>query len=82
MELGSPRVMGGKCWFREDLKSYDISKETIKGKEVGLLVVRSRCFSLWIRFGERGLALLLEGVELCCGSSSRKSFSMEWKERG
>ena len=28
----------------------------------------------------RGLALLLEGVEVCCKGKSRKSFKMAWNE--
>lgn len=26
--------------------------------------------------------MILEGVELCCGSSSKKHFRMDWKEVG
>lgn len=34
------------------------------------------------QIGERDFALLLEGIEHCCGISLRKSLRMEWKEKG
>ena len=39
-------------------------------------------FSSWIRFGERGLAWLLEGVELCCDNCNSKLVRLEWQEGG
>lgn len=41
MELDYPGVMGGKCWFRVDSKSFEISKETVKGKDFGLIMEKS-----------------------------------------
>lgn len=54
---------GGRCRFGVDLKSFMIFVEKVKGKVVGKVWERGRCFSSWIRFGEQGLALLLGGVE-------------------
>ena len=63
-----------------ELKSFEISKEMVKRKEVGLIVERGQSFSSWIGFGERGLSLLLDGVELCCGNFNRRPFRLELKE--
>ena len=46
--------MGEKCLFRVDSKSFEISKEMVKGKVVDLITKRGRGFSSWIKFGERG----------------------------
>ena len=57
--------LGGSCWFGVELKTFEILLEIVKGKEVGKIVERGRGFSSWIRFGERSLVGLLEGVEDC-----------------
>ena len=44
---------------------FEISMESIKGKQVEKIVERGWGFSSWIRFGERVLAWLLEGLEAC-----------------
>ena len=40
--------------------------DLLNGKITGVITERGRSFSSWIRFRERGLSLLLEGVEACC----------------
>lgn len=57
--------LGGKCWFGVEWKIFEISMESIKGKQVEKIVERGWGFSSWIRFGERVLAWLLEGLEAC-----------------
>lgn len=54
----------------------------VKGKVVGLIVERSRGFSSWIRFSERDLAWLLEGVELCCANYDNMLASLDCEEGG
>ena len=49
---------------------------------MGKIVERGQGFSTWIRFGERGLAQLLEGVEFCCEGQSGNSLFMGWNEGG
>ena len=44
--------------------------------------MRGRSFSSWIRFGERGLSVLLEGVEACCQKEGLKVFNNSWLEGG
>lgn len=74
--------MGEERWFKVDSKSFNISKEMVKDKEVVLTVERRQGLSSWIRFSKRGLAMLLEGDELCCGNFTQNPFRMEWKEEG
>ena len=38
--------MGGKCWFGVDSKSFEISKEMVEGKIVGLIEERGWGFPL------------------------------------
>ena len=52
----------------------------VKGKMVGRILERAQGFSSWIKFGVRGLALLLEGMEACCKRKLGKSFKMAWNE--
>ena len=56
----------GSCWFGIESKSFEILLEQVKG-EVGWQDSgeRGRVFSNWIRFGENGLAWLLERVKAC-----------------
>ena len=55
----------GRAWFGIESKSFEILVELSKGKLFGVITERGRNFSSWIRFGERGMSLLLEGAE--CG---------------
>ncbi|RVX20006.1 hypothetical protein CK203_004812 [Vitis vinifera] len=68
MPVTSP---GGKCWFGIDLKTFEIIIEDHKGKVHGKICERGPKFSSWIRFGGKGLSLLLEGIESCCGLKER-----------
>ena len=43
---------------------------------------RGRGFSSWIKFGERCLVALLEGVEDCYKRKCRESFRRVWNESG
>ena len=74
--------LGGSCWFGVELKTFEILLEIVKGKEVGKIVERGRGFSSWIRFGERSLVGLLEGVEDCYNGKFGDSFRRAWKEGG
>lgn len=64
-----------------DSKSFEILKEMVKGRVVSLIMERGRGFSSWIRFGERGPAWILKGVEFSCDSYNSKPISLEWTER-
>ncbi|KAL6322405.1 hypothetical protein AAG906_007959 [Vitis piasezkii] len=74
--------VGGRAWFGIESKSFEISVELSKGKWTGVITERGRNFSSWIRFGERGLSLLLEGVEECCQKENFKEFKNSWVEEG
>ena len=73
---------GGSVWFGVDSKSFEISVESLNGKLSRVITERGRSFSSWIRFGERGLSLLLEGVETCCQKEGLKVFNNSWLEGG
>ncbi|RVW67642.1 hypothetical protein CK203_063060 [Vitis vinifera] len=60
--------VGGRAWFGVESKSFEILVELSKGKLFG--------------FGERGLSLLLEGVEDCCQKESSKEFKNSKVEGG
>ena len=77
MPVSSP---GGRCWFGVELKTFEISIEEHKGKVHGKICERGPKFSSWIRFGGKGLFLLLEGVESCCGLKERAPFRKFWSE--
>ena len=77
MSISSP---GGKSWFGVELKSFEIGIEEFKGKMRGKICERGPKFSSWIRFGGKGLSLLLEGVESCCGLKERVLFRKFWSE--
>ncbi|RVX19238.1 hypothetical protein CK203_008598 [Vitis vinifera] len=61
---------GGKCWFAVESKAFEISIEVVRGKLRGTILERSKGFSSCIRFGEKSLSLLLEGVEAWCRGES------------
>ncbi|RVW81126.1 hypothetical protein CK203_044684 [Vitis vinifera] len=73
---------GGSVWFGVDSKSFEISVESLNGKLSRVITESGRSFSSWIRFGERGLSLLLEGVETCCQKEGLKVFNNSWLEGG
>ena len=77
MPVSSP---GGRCWFGVELKTFEISIEEHKGKVHGKISERGPKFSSWIRFGGKGLSLLLEGVESCCELKERALFRKFWLE--
>ena len=45
--------------------SFEISIEEVFGKVKGVIVVRRRGCTSWIKFGEISLRCLLEGAEAC-----------------
>ncbi|RVX08367.1 hypothetical protein CK203_017606 [Vitis vinifera] len=55
----------GRCCFGVESKSIDTLVEMVKGKMVGKVVERSWGLCSWIRFGEKGLVLLLGRAEAC-----------------
>ena len=71
----------GRCWFGVELKTFEISIEEHKGKVHGKICERGPKFSSWIKFGGKGLSLLLEGVESCRGLKERAHFRKFWSER-
>ena len=79
MSVDSP---GGKCWFSVDSKTFEISIEKVKEKVLGKICERGPNFSLWIRFGGKGLALLVEGVETSCVMKDGEPFRKVWVEGG
>lgn len=79
MVLVSPR---GRCWFGVESIFFEILIKEVKRKLVGKICERGQDFSSWIRFGGKGLALLLEGVEACCAIRDGKSFRLDWMEDG
>ena len=56
--------------------------ELVKSKVIGKIVERGRGFSSWIKFGERCLVALLEGVEDCYKRKCRESFRRVCNESG
>lgn len=63
-------------WRKEDVGSK-LNKNPLRSQWRGL-----RVFIL-IKFGEKGLALLLEGVEACCDGKDQKPFRwFEWRREG
>ncbi|RVW56016.1 LINE-1 reverse transcriptase-like [Vitis vinifera] len=71
---------GGKSWFAVESKSFEISIEEIRGRLRGTIWERSKGLSSWIRFGEKGLSLLLEGVEAWCRGESTSKLLKVWDE--
>lgn len=57
-------VMSDRCWFVVESKSQNLV-EAVDGKLQGIILERSRGFSLSIWFGDLSLSCLLEGVEAC-----------------
>ena len=72
--------LGGRCWFDVELKTFEIIIEEHKGKVHGKIYERGPKFSSWIRFGGKGLILLLERVESCCGLKEIAHFRKFWSE--
>ena len=68
--LGRGVSKGGKCWFLVESKTFEISIEVVRGKPRGIILEMSNRFSSWIRFGEKSLSYLLEGVEVWCRGES------------
>lgn len=79
MTMDSPN---GKCWFSVDSKTIEISINKVKGKVLGKIYKSSPNFSSWIRFGRKGLALLVEEVETCCVIKDAKPFRKVWGKGG
>ena len=75
-------MRGGKSWFALDSKSFKISVDVFGEKLKGVIVERSRGFTLWIRFGSLSLCCLLEGVEACCRGEFAKRFVKSWEDGG
>ena len=71
---------GGKCWFAVESMAFEISIEEVRGKLRGTIWERSKGLSSWIRFGEKGLSLLLEGVEVWCKGESNSRLLKVWDE--
>ena len=71
---------GGKSWFAVQSKSFEISIEEVRGRLRGTIWERSKGLSSWIRFGEKGLSLLLEGVEAWCRGESNSKLLKVWDE--
>ena len=63
-------LKGGKCWFAVESKTFEISIEVVRRKPRGIILERSKDLSSWIRFGEKSLSYLLEGVEAWCRGES------------
>ena len=75
-------LRGGKCWFAVESKTFEISIEGVQGRPRGIILERSRGFSSWIRFGERSLSYLLEGVEAWCRGESSSRCLKGWEDGG
>ncbi|RVX06960.1 hypothetical protein CK203_014938 [Vitis vinifera] len=52
----------------------------VRGRLRGTIWERSKGLSSWIRFGEKGLSLLLEGVEAWCRGESNSKLLKVWDE--
>ncbi|RVW62984.1 hypothetical protein CK203_059290 [Vitis vinifera] len=72
---------GGSCWFAIGSKSFEISVDVLGKKLKGIIVERSRGFTLWIRFGSSNLCWLLEGVEVTVGGVWAR-FVKSWEDGG
>ncbi|RVW26082.1 hypothetical protein CK203_112550 [Vitis vinifera] len=77
---GAPK--GGKCWFAVESKTFEISIEETRGKLRGIILERSKGLSSWIKFGEKSLSSLLEGVEEWCREESSSRSLRAWEEGG
>ena len=82
MKESSGVSKGGKCWFAVESKTFKISIEVVRGKRRGTILERSKDFSSWIRFGEKSLSLLLEGMEAWYRGESSSRRSKIWEEGG
>ena len=77
---GAPK--GGKSWFAVESKTFEISIEETRGKLRGVILERSKGFSSWIKFGEKSLSSLVEGVEDWCREESSSRRLRVWEEGG
>ena len=75
-------LKGGKSWFAMESKTFEISIEEVRGKQRGIILEMSKGFSSWIKFGEKSLSYLLEGVEDWCRGESSSRCLKVWEERG
>ena len=75
-------LKGGKGWFAVESKTFEISIEEVRGKWRGIILERSKGFSSWIKFGEKTLSYLLEGVEDWCRGESSSRCLKVWEEGG
>ena len=75
-------LKGGKCWFAVESKTFEISIEVARGKLRGIILERSKGFSSWIRFGEKSLSYLLEGVEDWCRGKPSSRCLKVWEDEG
>ena len=75
-------LKGGKGWFAVESKTFEISIEEVWGKWRGIILERSKDFSSWIKFGEKSLSYLLEGVEDWCRGESSSRCLKVWEEGG
>ena len=82
MESASRRGVSkcGKCWFAVKSKKFEISIEVVQGKLKWIILEKSKDFSFWIRFGEKSLSYLLEGVEAWCRGKSSSRCLKVWEE--
>ena len=77
---GAPK--GGKSWFAVESKTFEISIEETRDKLRGVIMERSKGFSSWIKFGEKSLSSLLEGVEDWCREESSSRRLRVWEKGG
>ncbi|KAL6335866.1 hypothetical protein AAG906_003491 [Vitis piasezkii] len=79
---GEGVLKGGKCWFAVESKTFEISIEVVRGKPRGIILEKSKGFFSWIRFREKSLSFLLEGVEAWCRGKSSSRHLKIWEEEG
>ena len=75
-------IIGGRCWFSVETKSFEISVKETGGKLRGVILERSKGCSSWIHFRHVSLECLLQGVEECCRVEIPRSFANNWEEEG
>ncbi|WJZ85422.1 hypothetical protein VitviT2T_004961 [Vitis vinifera] len=62
------------------MKLERLFRKEVRGRLRGTIWERSKGLSSWIRFGEKGLSLLLEGVEAWCRGKSSSKLLKVWDE--
>ena len=75
-------MRGGRSWFAVNSKSFEIYVDVFGEKCKGIIVERSRGFTLWIKFGSLSLCCLLEEVEACCKGEFAQRFVKSWENGG